>query len=652
VQQYLIVAFREGEADRCHVLAGEPCVIGRTSEADLRLPDSTISRRHAVVQLDDDRIVIEDRDSTNGVFINGERVARSIVRQGDFLTLGAYTLVVRALDESSDDTLPRGKTVCVSRGAREELQGERLKGYSPEHVRAFYRVALLLGDALEVDALLQRVLDIVVATMHAHRGAVLLRTDDPAGSRLAAHVPPRRNHDELAVSRTLVDYVLRSKTALLTEKAQADPRFWCSDSTAAQNVGAAMCVPLCGASQSIGALYVDAGEEELHFDEADLEFLTAMGHVVGMAVENKSLDQKIVKQEQFAALGRAVAGISHDVRSVLSGITIGVNLLESSCEEEGRKGTRNALGIVRKSADQVEKYLTDLLKFVTPSELHPTPTYIRGLIEDVLDTMRPRATEQGVELVFCGGGFEPANVDGPQMQRVLQNIVGNAVDACAADGGTVAVSVGWRGDTLSIQVSDTGTGISAENIPRLSEPFYTTKGGAGTGLGLAIGYRIVEQHGGRVVVTSEPGQGSVFTVVIPDCSTARVAEGDRQSEHEVLDGIYRRCPGCCRVWASQDRFLMDPEVSVAGYQVNFDELRDGLFLFNHSCGTMLALPTGEFRHLYDGPIYEERRTGTTECPGYCLRKDETRPCPAECECAYVREVLQIVRDRRRKRNSS
>jgi hypothetical protein len=305
---------------------------------------------------------------------------------------------------------------------------------------------------------------------------------------------------------------------------------------------------------------------------------------------------------------------------------------------------------VRKSADQVEKYLTDLLRFVTPSELCRTPTYVRGLIEDVADTVRPRAAELGVELVFCGGGYEPANIDGPQMQRVLQNVVGNAVDACAAGGGTVTVSVGWKRGALSIQVSDTGTGIPPENIPRLSEPFYTTKGGAGTGLGLAIGYRIVEQHGGRIVVTSEPGEGSVFTIMIPECSTARVSEDDYQSEHEILDGIYRRCPGCCRVWASQDRFLTDPELTVAGYQVNFDVLGDGLFLFNHSCGTMLAVPTNEFRHLYDGPIYEQRRTGTADCPGYCLRKDETRPCPAECECAYVREVLQIARNWRGKRN--
>jgi len=83
-----------------------------------------------------------------------------------------------------------------------------------------------------------------------------------------------------------------------------------------------------------------------------------------------------------------------------------------------------------------------------------------------------------------------------------------------------------------------------------------------------------------------------------------------------------------------------------GYQVNFQQLEAGLFLFNHiapECGTTLALAAGEFADLYTGPIWKERLTGAGDCPRYCLRKSELRPCPAECECAYVRSILDQIR---------
>lgn len=79
-----------------------------------------------------------------------------------------------------------------------------------------------------------------------------------------------------------------------------------------------------------------------------------------------------------------------------------------------------------------------------------------------------------------------------------------------------------------------------------------------------------------------------------------------------------------------------------GYQVDFDELMAGLFLFNHICGTTLAAKADDFQDQYDGPIFTERLIGTKGCEGHCLHKDDLRPCPAKCECAYVREIVQVI----------
>jgi len=108
--------------------------------------------------------------------------------------------------------------------------------------------------------------------------------------------------------------------------------------------------------------------------------------------------------------------------------------------------------------------------------------------------------------------------------------------------------------------------------------------------------------------------------------------------------MFKQCNYCKKTWPNYKKLLEDPDISLLGYQVSFEELEAGLFLFNHSCNNTFAIEAGEFTHLYDGPIFKERATGTEECPGYCLNKCELQPCLAHCECAYVREVLQIIKD--------
>ena len=106
--------------------------------------------------------------------------------------------------------------------------------------------------------------------------------------------------------------------------------------------------------------------------------------------------------------------------------------------------------------------------------------------------------------------------------------------------------------------------------------------------------------------------------------------------------VFKKCSTCGFEWNQRDLFIVDPKIDVVGYQVNFEALLEGFFLFNHDCGTTLAIWAKEFKDLYDGPIFKERQTGGDACPGYCLHHDELNPCPAECECAFVREILHII----------
>ena len=105
---------------------------------------------------------------------------------------------------------------------------------------------------------------------------------------------------------------------------------------------------------------------------------------------------------------------------------------------------------------------------------------------------------------------------------------------------------------------------------------------------------------------------------------------------------FKICPSCGYVWDTRELFLSDPDLSIIGYQADFRTLEMGLLLFNHRCKSTLAVKAGMFRDLYDGTVYPERKTGSDDCPAYCLNESQLAPCPASCECAYVREIIDRI----------
>jgi hypothetical protein len=108
--------------------------------------------------------------------------------------------------------------------------------------------------------------------------------------------------------------------------------------------------------------------------------------------------------------------------------------------------------------------------------------------------------------------------------------------------------------------------------------------------------------------------------------------------------MFKQCTKCHLIWKDRNAFLSDPDIGMIGYQVNFEDLQLGFFLFNHlSCQTTLAISAARFIDLYDGPIYAQAKTGTEECEAHCLHKNDLEPCGVPCECAYVREIIQILK---------
>lgn len=106
--------------------------------------------------------------------------------------------------------------------------------------------------------------------------------------------------------------------------------------------------------------------------------------------------------------------------------------------------------------------------------------------------------------------------------------------------------------------------------------------------------------------------------------------------------LFQQCPSCKALWPTRAGFLADPDVRLVGYKAIFSDLPAGVLLFEHRCNGLVTIHAGEFADLYDGPIFSVPQTGGASCPGYCLHVEELRPCPAQCRCAFLREIVHLI----------
>jgi len=232
-------------------------------------------------------------------------------------------------------------------------------------------------------------------------------------------------------------------------------------------------------------------------------------------------ENRLLQSEKQASIGRLAAGVAHEINNPLTGVLTFTRILLRS-KDIGDKNLSH-LQKIAESTVRVKNIVKGLLDFSRQTELDREPTEINRLIRAVISAMENQALIKGVSIQFNPGEDLPmATLDRNQLQSVLVNLIINALDAME-HGGNIMISTGISlsaSDTgtkgVEIAVTDTGCGISPEDLDKLFEPFFTTKEvGKGTGLGLAVSYGIVQRHGGTVRVQSEVGRGSTFTIWLP-----------------------------------------------------------------------------------------------------------------------------------------
>jgi len=229
--------------------------------------------------------------------------------------------------------------------------------------------------------------------------------------------------------------------------------------------------------------------------------------------EVQHLKRELERNRRLAAIGSLTSGVAHEIRNPLSSIKGFATYLRERYRDNPED--LQVTDIMIQEVERLNRVIGQLLEFSRPLILNRKEAAIEPILRHAMKMIEIQALEKGVSLEVDFGRMVPdLLLDSDRMTQVFLNLTLNALNAMEK-GGTLSLRVTQSGDrTVRVDISDTGTGIGKEELGRIFDPYFTTRP-SGTGLGLPIAQRIVEAHGGEILVSSEPGRGTVFSVLLP-----------------------------------------------------------------------------------------------------------------------------------------
>lgn len=527
------------EKGRTFALAGDSCLLGRHSD-QVELNDHTVSRRHAMLERNGGGWRVSDLGSSNGTYVNGERVdGDQALSDGDQLKIGGTLLVFRDQEATpeGEDALTALEMIDFSASA-DVVDSSILSAVqaddslilaAPETADAvhawnlMYQLAEAAGAVRSVQSFLDTVADLILEHLISDRAFILIRP--PGGGRMkpaAVRFRSRRQRKEkpITTSKTIVNRVVETKSGVLCTNATQDEQFAGdarSDSLENLALRSVICVPLIGHDEVHGVLHLDCPSSRHTYTHEQLRLATAIGKVVGLAIESQRLFDERMNNARLAAVGEAVAYLSHHIRNILQGLRGGADIVELGLKREKLETIAAGWKSVDHNLDRILHLTTNMLTFSKDRAPRIEFTQLNGIVEDAVDLARRQADEKGALVLMTLAELPPIPVDPEGIHQAVFNLIINGVAACPTDAGKVSVTTRFdaKKNRVSISVTDNGLGVPEEELERVFQPFHSSKGQGGTGLGLAASKKIVEELDGSLSVATKPGKGTRFVIYLP-----------------------------------------------------------------------------------------------------------------------------------------
>jgi signal transduction histidine kinase len=229
----------------------------------------------------------------------------------------------------------------------------------------------------------------------------------------------------------------------------------------------------------------------------------------------KKLEGQALRNDKLVAMGELASGVAHEIRNPINTIgTIAQQLNKDFKSVENEEEYELLTALIYKEVNRVNKTIGDFLKFARPEPINPARFNLNELFDEIVKQLNPLFEEKGAHIKIQHLKEDKVYWDRNQFKQVLLNLIQNSLDAVKS-GGSVSVKCRHADDSyIELIVEDDGEGITAENLARIFNLYFTTKA-KGTGIGLGIVQRIIYDHGGTVEIESEPEKGTKVKILMP-----------------------------------------------------------------------------------------------------------------------------------------
>jgi len=274
----------------------------------------------------------------------------------------------------------------------------------------------------------------------------------------------------------------------------------------------------------VGAIRV-ANKVSGDFTEEDVRPLAILANNISVAMENAALyddlrrqmkelqdaQQQLVQAAKLVAIGELASNVAHELNNPLTTVLGYTELMK---EEEDMVGIMKDLDVIEKESLRARDIVRQLLEFARRRDLKINELNLNDIIRDVIELIFIQKRHAGIKRKLDLGDIPPINGDENQLKQVFVNLINNAIYAMKSKG-TLSIRTHNENGLIYATISDTGEGIPPEYLPRIFEPFFSTKKEKGTGIGLSVSFKIIQSHNGTIDVESEPGKGTTFIIALP-----------------------------------------------------------------------------------------------------------------------------------------
>ncbi len=284
-----------------------------------------------------------------------------------------------------------------------------------------------------------------------------------------------------------------------------------------------LAMPLIRKNRLLGVLEVLNKKDGKFFTKEDIRLMEIISNQAALSIENAYLYRDNIRKAHFAGVGQTMLSLSHDIKNILNGLVGGITLVDEGLKNSDTETMVSGWEMVKKNVERISDLILDMLNFSSKKKPLYQKIKINPFLKEIGEIYRERLKEKKAVLEYrFDESIDEVEVDYQGIQRAILNLLNNACEAIEEGKGRIIIETRKLKDKkFQILIKDNGAGIPKENLKKIFEVFFTTKGHKGTGLGLAVVQKIVKEHKGKIEVLSEVGKGTTFIITLPISHTEK-----------------------------------------------------------------------------------------------------------------------------------